>query len=110
MSPGRMQEAESEKLDQISSISSSLLELKKRYSKLAEEKENLMRDKLIRLKKNRIEEHKQKASQLDEKERELCRRTNELVDKLLKTSDDSPFHRALMDVLGNMKGKIKNFI
>lgn len=44
------------------------------------------------------------ALELEAKERELCKKTNQLVDELVDTCDDTPFHKALIKILGNMKG------
>lgn len=101
-----MEEAENNKLEKISAISATLLELKKRHGRLAEEKENLMREKFLKLKRSRLEEYRQKAADMDEKEKELCRKTNELLDDLIQTCDDTPFQRALVEILGNLRGKI----
>ena len=57
------------------------------------------------VKKKRIEEYKQMAKELDAKERELCKRTSQLVDELVDTCEDTPFHKALIKILGNLKGK-----
>lgn len=58
------------------------------------------------LKKMKMEEYKQKSNDLDDKERELCRKTNQLVDKLLAVCDKSPFQKALLKLLSNMKGNL----
>lgn len=54
-----------------------------------------------------MEVYKEKSLQLDEKERELCRKTNQLVEDLAATCEDTPFHKALIKILKNMKGNIK---
>lgn len=69
------------------------------------DKLNEMRDKCEQVKKRRLEEYKRKSNELDEKERELCRKTNQLVDELVFICDDTPFHKALIKILGNLKGK-----
>lgn len=106
LSPGKLQEVEQKKLDEISSLSTSMLELKKRQSQLADEHNNLMKEKCSQLKNLRLAEYKGKAKEMDEKERDLCRRTNELVDDVVSKCDDTPFHKALIEILGNFKGNI----
>ena len=101
-------EVEQEKLDKISSLSSTLLDLKKRQSKLQSEKNKIMKDKCSRLKKLSQEEQKGKKTEMDEKEKELCRNTNKLVDEFINTCDDSAFNKALVHILGNMKGMIND--
>ena len=54
----------------------------------------------------RLEEYKKKTKELDKKERAHCRRTNQLMEELVETCDETPFHKALIKILGNMKGKI----
>lgn len=110
MSPGKLQNEENEKLDKISAMSNCIIDLKKHQAKLVAEKDSLVKEKCLRLKKMRMEEHKQKTSELDEKERELCRQTNQLVDDFINTSDNTPFHNALVHILGNLKGTLKNTI
>ena len=105
LSPGKLQEVEQEKLDNISSLSSNLLELKKRQGQLEVEKNNIMKDKCERLRKLRLEEYKGKTKELDAREIELRRKTNQVVDEFVNSCDDSPFHRALVQILGNFKGK-----
>ena len=46
------------------------------------------------------------AIEMDAKERELCKKTNQLVDELVDTCDETPFHKALIKILGNMKGEL----
>ena len=104
VSPGDLQDIENEKLDRISSLSSSLLDLKKRQGQLAIERDKLIQEKCQRLKVMRMEEHKRKTADIDEKERELCRKTNELVDEFVRSCDKTPFHTALIQILGNLKG------
>ena len=108
MSPGKLQDFENEKLDQISSLSTSILELRKRHAQLSIEKENLMKDKCLKFKEARIAEFEQKTTAIDEKERELCRKTKQLVDDLFGTCEDTPFHKALIQILSNLKGKLEN--
>lgn len=81
-----------------------MLELKKRQGQLAQEKSNLLKEKCDRSKKQRIEQYKRQTAEIDEKERELCRKTNQLVEELVNTCDDTPFHKALIQILSNMKG------
>lgn len=64
-----------------------------------------MESKCEKMKKLRLSEYKKKASELDEKERNLRKKTNQLVDEVVANSDDTPFHEALIKVLGNLKGK-----
>ena len=78
---------------------------KKTKNKLNEEKTIQLRTKCDIIKRMRIEEYKQKTNELDQKERELRRKTNLLVDELVATCDDSPFHKALVKILGNLKSK-----
>lgn len=47
---------------------------------------------------------------MDEKERELCRRTTELVDNLADSCDETPFNKALLQILGNLKGNNIRFV
>ena len=107
LSPGQLLEVEQDKLDKISSLSCNLVELRKRQAQLEDEKNNLMKENCSRIQKKRLEEHKGKRAEVDEKERELCRKTNELVDDLVNTCDDTPFHQALIQILQNLKGAIK---
>ena len=51
-----------------------------------------------------MDQYKEMAAVLDAKERELCKKTNQLVDELVDSCDESPFHKALIKILGNMKG------
>lgn len=95
---------EQEKLDQICNQSASLIELKERQCQLEIEKTIILKDKCEKLRNIRILENRSKSMEMDEKERELCRQTNLLVDELMDTCDDSPFHKALIDILGNFKG------
>lgn len=46
---------------------------------------------------------------MDEREKELCRKTNKLVDELMDTCDETPFHQALLNILGNLKGIVASF-
>ena len=73
-------------------------------TQILEEGSAHLKDKCEMVKKKRIEQYKQMAIALDAKERELCKKTNQLVDKLADTCDDTPFHKALIKILGNMKG------
>ena len=104
-----MHEVEQKKLDEISTLSTNLLDLKKRQSQLELEKNNLMKEKCERLRKIRLEEYHGKTAQMDEKERELCRKTNVLVDELVSICDDTPFHSALIEILGNLKGNLHKY-
>lgn len=101
-----MIDLELEKMDQISALSTSLFELKKRQRQLSEEKEVLMKEKWERLKKLRILQFKNRNSDMDEREREQCRKTNQLLDEFVSTCDGTPFHNALIQILSNMKGTI----
>lgn len=104
MSPEKLQEVEQQKLDKISSLSANLIELKKRQLRLEDERNNLMKEKCSRLKKLKLEEHRGKTTEADEKEKELCRKTNQLVNEVVDACDDTPFHNALIEILGNLKG------
>lgn len=81
-----------------------MLDLKKKQKDLNEEKNVNLRTKCEQVKKLRLEAYKQKSNELDAKERELCRKTNQLVDELVAICDDTPFHKALIKILGNLKG------
>lgn len=78
--------------------------LKTQRLKLNESKAIQALNSCERLKRMRIEEYKKKNKDLDAKEKELCRQTNKLVEELVATCDDSPFHEALIKILGNLKG------
>ena len=86
-------------------MSSSLLELKKKHSALLLEQSQQMKTKCDMVRKRRLLEYKEKSQQLDLKEKELCKRTNQLVDELVATCDETPFHKALIKILNNLKGK-----
>lgn len=85
-------------------MSITMLDLKKKQKDLNEEKNVNLRTKCEQVKKLRLEAYKQKSNELDAKERELCRKTNQLVDELVAICDDTPFHKALIKILGNLKG------
>ena len=104
MSLTKLQGAEQTKLDTIAEMSITLLELKKKQSDLNAEKSVHLRTKCELVKKMRLDAYRQKANELDAKERELCRKTNQLVDELVAICDDTPFHKALLKILGNLKG------
>lgn len=104
MSPGSNFLAEKEKLDRIYDISLSLLALNKTKSQLMADHTRQMQEKCDLLKRNRIQEYKNQRQELDAKERELCRKTNQLAAELVDTSDDTPFQKALIKILGNLKG------
>ena len=104
LSPVRLQVAEQAKLDSITEMSTSLLDLNKKRASLDAEKTIQLRTKCEVVKKLRIQAYKQKASELDAKERELCRKTNQLADELVAHCDDTPFNKALIKILGNLKG------
>ena len=87
-------------------MSSSLVDLRKKHSALLVERSNQMRTKCDMVKKRRLEEYKQKSNDFDKKERELCLKTNQLVDELVSTCDDTPFHKALIKILRNLKSKL----
>ena len=65
-----------------------------------------MKDKCEEIKKFRMEEHRQKSNDLSEKERALTRKTNQLIDDLMAECEDTPFHKALIRILKNVKGSI----
>ena len=104
-----MQEVEVAKLNSISEMSTSLLDLKKKICSLNLKQKEELKDKCEMVKKSRLEEYKTKSHELQEKERELTRKTNELVDELVATCEDTPFHDALIKILRNLKGIKKNF-
>ena len=95
---------ELEKLNKISEMSGDIIDLKKKRSALIAEKTIEMKNKSEKMKKQRLMQYKEKAKELDEKERNLCRKTNQLVDELVSTCDDTPFHKALIKILRNLKG------
>lgn len=105
LSPGRLQDAELEKLNRISTMSASMIDLKKKHSSLMEEIVRLMKKKDEIEKNRKMQKYKEQNQKLDEKERELCRKTNQLLQELASCSDESPFNKALINLLGNMKGK-----
>lgn len=104
LSPEQFQEFEREKLDSIAKYSLSLLDLKKKQADLIKKKQVDVKNKSTLIKKKRLEEYAQQRKELDTKEKELCRKTNQLVDELVETCDDSQFHKALIKILGNLKG------
>ena len=87
-------------------MSSSLLDLKKKHSALILEKSQQMKTKCDMVRKSRLQQFNHKSQELDKKERELCRRTKQLVDELVSTCDNTPFHKALIKILSNLKGII----
>lgn len=58
------------------------------------------------MKKKRLDDFKEKNLEMDKKEREQCRKTNQLIQELVDTCDNTPFNKALIKILGNMKGNI----
>lgn len=104
LSPEHLQDEEHAKLNKIAELSNSIIELKKKQGYLNEEHSTRMKTKCEVIKKMRIDAYKKKKKELDEKERELCRKTNLLVDELVATCDDTPFHKALIKILRNLKG------
>lgn len=90
-------------------MSITMLDLKKKQKDLHNEKAVYLRTKCEAVKKMRLEAYKQKSNELDAKERELCLKTNQLVDELVATCDNTPFHKALIKILSNLKGKIITF-
>lgn len=102
-------EVEQEKLKNLLELSSCLNDLKTKQNKMEVERTIQMKTKCEMMKNMRLEEFKQKSNTMSEKEKELCQKTNRLLDELVAACDDSPFHKALIKVLGNMKGiKIYN--
>ena len=65
-----------------------------------------MKNKSEMVRKIRLQEYKDKSKELDERERDLCQKTNQLVDELVTASDDTPFHNGLIKVLKNLKGAL----
>lgn len=106
MSPDALQDEELLKLQEISDMSTHILDLKKKKKVLAADRNVEMKNKCDRVKKMRLLEYKKKNQELDEKERDLCRKTNQLVDDFVEICDNTPFHKALIKILGNMKGKL----
>ena len=68
-----------------------------------------LRNQCERVKEMRLEVYKQKSQQISEKERELCRKTNQLVEELVATCDDTPFHQSLIKILKNLKGNLRSY-
>ena len=97
-------EVEVNKLDKISELTSSLIELKKKQSQLKAQEANEIESKCAKIKKMRLEQYKKMTKELDAKERDLCRKTNQLVDELVAICEDTPFHKALLKILRNLKG------
>lgn len=91
-------------MEHISQLSSSLLDLKKKKDNIQKETTLHLKNKCDLVKKKRIEEYKVMTTEINAKERELCRKTNQLVDELVDACDDTPFQKALMKVLTNLKG------
>lgn len=87
-------------------MSCTLLDLKKKQSSLLVESNQQMKTKCDMVRKTRLQQYKEKSKELDQKERELCRKTNQLVDELVSTCDETPFHQALIKILRNLKGMI----
>lgn len=88
-------------------MSNALMDLKKKQSSLLVERTSQMKNKSEIVRKMRLQEYKDKSRELDERERDLCQKTKELVDELVSASDDTPFHRALIKILKNLKGTKK---
>ena len=104
LSPGRVQDEEQDKLEEIARLSTSLIDLRTQKSQIMGEGYVHLQTKCDLVKKKRMEQYKQMSAALDAKERELCKKTNQLVDELVDSCDDTPFHKALLKILGNMKG------
>lgn len=85
-------------------MSNALIDLKKKQSSLIADQTSQMRNKSEIVRKLRLQEYKDKSKELDEKERDLCHKTNQLVDELVSASDDTPFNKALIKILRNLKG------
>lgn len=90
-------------------MSSCVLDIKKKQASLSAERTLRMKTKLETIKKKRLEEYNMKTNAMNEKEKALCRKTNQLVDELVLACDDTPFHKALVKILGNLKG-IRTFL
>lgn len=99
-----MKEIENTKLDEIESISNNMLELKIQQAKLEKERIVQIKNKCNQVKQLRIDDYRRRKTDLDEKERELSRKTTQLVEELAATCEDTPFHKALLKILGNLKG------
>lgn len=100
-----MKEIENTKLDEIESISNNMLELKIQQAKLEKERIVQIKNKCNQVKQLRIDDYRKRKTDLDEKERELSRKTTKLVEELAATCEDTPFHKALLKILGNLKGE-----
>ena len=81
--------------------------MKEKKTVVLKEKEQLVKEKSEINKVLKLNENKIRNRELNERERDLSRKTNKLFDELASTCDDSPFNKALLKLLGNMKG---NFI
>ena len=99
-----MKEIENKKLDDIESISNNMLELKIQQAKLEKERIVQLKNKCAQVKQLRIDDYRKRKTDLDEKERELSRKTTQLVAELAATCEDTPFHKALLKILSNLKG------
>ena len=82
------------------------MDLKKQQASLIKERSQQMKSKCDMVKKIRLQQYKDKTQELDKKERELRKKTNQLVDELVDACDDTPFHKALLKILGNLKGTV----
>ena len=89
-------------------MSASLLDLKKKQLEVDKERTRHIKDKCEIVKNLRLQEFKNKSQELKDKERDLSRKTNDLVDELVASCDDTPFHRALIKILRNLKGTFFN--
>ena len=99
-----MKKVENDKLDKIESISNNMLALKIQQAKLEKERIVQLQNKFDQVKQLRIEDYRQRKTELDEKERQLSRKTTQLVEELAATCEDTPFHKSLLKILGNLKG------
>ena len=99
-----------EKLNLISEMSKSLMDLKKKKCSLLTEQTSQMKNKSEIVRKMRLQEYKEKSKELDERENDLCQKTKQLVDELVSASDDTPFHKALIKLLKNLKGAYFSYL
>ena len=86
------------------------MDLRKKHANLLVERSKQMKTKSDMVRNRRLQEYKDKSNDYDKKERELCRKTNQLVDELVSICDDSPFQKALIKSLRNLKGNEKIII
>lgn len=100
---GELEQEERSMLDQISELTTRLLDLKKTQSWLNDQRAKSLKTKCLRMKKLQLDEYKAKNIELDDREKELCRKTNQLMADLTSTCDNTPFQKSLIKILQNLK-------